>query len=84
MNKKVALYCGLGVVLASGTWYASWKYKEMRAEMKRQEIQLQKLKAARWRRRLFWLKVGSACLGVGGVVYMARKVSNSIRSAVLS
>ena len=56
MNKKVALFCGVGTIAASGAWYMSWKYRRINEEIQRQERSLRELNAAL--AKGIWLKFG--------------------------
>jgi hypothetical protein len=84
MSKKFVAVCTLGAILASGTWYMTWKYRRLSEEIRRKERELQELSEMLWKRRLFWLKVGTGCLGIGGMIYFFKKLAREIRNIKFS
>lgn len=84
MNKKFVIICTLGTMLASGTWYMTWKHRRLNEEIMRKERELQELTDMLWKRRVFWLKLCTGFLGVGGVVYVFKRLAREIRNVKLS
>ena len=84
MSKKFAVVCTLGAILASGTWYMTRSHRRLTEEIQQKERELQELSNILWKRRLFWLKVATGCVGIGGAIYLVKKLGRAIRDVKLS
>lgn len=82
MRSRVVIFCGLGVIAVSGVWFMNWKFRRLNEQIKQKKRELQRLSDDLWKKRIFWLKMATACLGVGGVVYLCQKLDREIRIIV--
>ena len=83
MGRKITIICSLGAVIGAVTCYSLWKQRRLKEEIQRREKDLQILSEKMWERRLFWLKVSTVCIGLGGTVYFVKKLAKEAKSMMI-